>query len=94
MLFVLKMQDKVFFLNLVLKYVNHLKFTNEVLKWTAPYCITLNWTMWSQTKACIAKSCEICILPRYYMAQSGNSAPMFWDNPSVPASRARKSKRE
>jgi len=49
--------------------------------------ITLNWTMQSQTKACIAKSYEICGLPRYYTALSGNSALMSRDNLSVTASR-------
>jgi len=33
-----------------------MKFVHDVLNW-----ITLNWTIWSQTKACIAKLLgEIC----------------------------------
>jgi len=59
-----------------------------------PNCIALNRTMQSQTKACIAKSCETCSLLRYYIALSSNSALMFWDNLSVPASRVTQSKRE
>jgi len=35
----------------------------EALNHAAPNCITLNQTMQSQTRACIAKSsCEICTL--------------------------------
>jgi hypothetical protein len=61
----------------------------------APYRIALKRTKWSQTKACITKSCEICALPRYYYtAQSGNSLPTFQDNLSVPSSRVKQSKRE
>jgi len=58
------MQDEVFPINLVLKY----KFVYEALNQTAPNWITLNQTMWSQTKACIAKSCEVCALVRHYEA--------------------------
>jgi len=35
----------------------HLEFAYEVQKKTAPNWITLNQTMWSQTKACTGKSC-------------------------------------
>jgi len=36
--------------------------------------ITLNCTMWSQTKACTAKlSCEFSTLLRYYAVLNGNS---------------------
>jgi len=60
---------------------------------TAPNWIALNLTMQSKTKACIAKSCEVCALLRHYKAQSSNSAPTFHDNLSVLASRIKKSKR-
>ena len=43
-----------------------LKFTYEVLNRTARNQIAWNQTMQSLTKACIAKSCEICALLRYY----------------------------
>ena len=72
-----------------------LKFTYEAPKHTAPNQTTLNWTMWSQTVACIAKlSCEISTLLGYYTAFSGNSLLTFWDNLSVPSSTVKKSKRE
>ena len=66
-----------------------LKFVYE-----APNQISLNRTMWSQTKACITKSCEICAFLRYNAVQSGNSALTFQDNLSVPASRVKKCKTE
>jgi len=59
-----------------------------------PKCIALNQTMWSQTQACINKSCEVCTLLRYYAAMSGNSMLTFRDNLSVLASRIKKYKRE
>ena len=65
-----------------------------MLNWTTPNQITLNWTMQSQTKACIAKSCEVCALLRYHAAQSGNSTAAFQDNVLAPVSRVSKSKRE
>jgi hypothetical protein len=34
---------------------------------------------------------EICPLLEYYAALSGSSVPTFWDNLSVPSSRAKKS---
>ena len=72
-----------------------LKFAYKAPKQTAPQRITINQTMKSQTKACIANSsCEICALLRYYAVERGNSTPTFWDNLSVPASRVKKSKRE
>jgi hypothetical protein len=52
---VTQMQDKFFSLNLVPKHVGRLKFAYEVSNWTVPNQITLNWTMQSQTKACVAK---------------------------------------
>jgi len=56
--------------------------------------ITLNWTMWRQTKASIAKSsCETCIV-EYYAEWSGNSLLTFQDMPSAPSSKVKKSKRE
>jgi hypothetical protein len=66
-----------------------LKFMYE-----APNQISLNWSMWSQTKACITKSCEICTFLRYYAAQSGHSALRFEDNLLVPTSRVKKCKTE
>jgi hypothetical protein len=33
--------------------LGHLKFAYEVLNQTAPNQITINWTVWRQTKACI-----------------------------------------
>ena len=54
-----------------------LKYVYEAPNWTAANQITQNWTMWSQTKACITKSCEICTLLRYYTALSGNSLLTF-----------------
>ena len=60
-------QDLFLSLNLALKLV--CKALNQ---------ITLNQTVQSQTKACIAKSsCEICILLGYYTAESGNSLQTF-----------------
>jgi len=45
----------------------HLKFVYEALNWTASDQITLSWTMYCQTKACITKlSCEICAPLWYY----------------------------
>jgi len=58
----------------------------EMPNWTAANQITQNWTMWSQTKACITISFEICAHPRYCVT--------FWDDLAVPASRFRKSKKE
>ena len=66
-----------------------LKFVYEV-----PTQISLNRTMWSQTKACITKSCEIFAFMRYYAVQSGNTALTFQDNLSIPASRVKKCKRK
>ena len=37
---------------------------------------------------------EIWALLSHYTVCSGSSAPTFWDNLSVPASRVKKSKRE
>ena len=71
-----------------------LKFMYEALNWTAPNWMALNETLWSQTKACITKSCEVCSIVRYYAAYSGNFLLTFWDNLSVPAWRVKKSKRE
>jgi hypothetical protein len=50
-------QDKVFFPEIwYLNVSGHLKFANEASNW-----IAVNWTLQSQTKACITKSsCEIC----------------------------------
>jgi len=71
----------------------HLKSTYEVLNWTAPNGIALNWTMLAQIKACIAKpSCEICALVRYFAALSGSSILTFGHNLLVPSSRIKKSK--
>jgi len=43
------------------------KFVYGVLNHTMPNWIAQNWTMRSQTKACIAKSSyELCALLRYY----------------------------
>jgi hypothetical protein len=36
---------------------------------------------------------EICALLGYYAAFDGNSVPKFRDNPSVPSSRVKKSKK-
>jgi len=58
-----------------------------------PNQIALIRTMWSQTKACIAKSsCEKCALLRCYAALSRNSLWTLQDNPSVPSSWVKKSK--
>jgi hypothetical protein len=43
----------------------HIKFTYEVPNQNAPKSIAVNWTMRSQTEACIGRSQEICAL-RYY----------------------------
>jgi len=50
------MQDKFFSLNWELKYVGHFKFMYEGPNRTASKQTALNWTMWSQTKAYIAKT--------------------------------------
>ena len=64
-------------------------------KWTAPNWITLKWTMYNKTTACITKLlCDTCALLSYNAAWSGNSALMFQDNLLVPASRVKKFKRE
>jgi hypothetical protein len=42
----------------------HLKFAYEVLHQIVANWDALNWTVWSQTKACITKSREICALLR------------------------------
>jgi diketogulonate reductase-like aldo/keto reductase len=43
----------------------------EVPKWITPSQIALNWTMRSQTMACIIKSSsEICDILGYYTVQS------------------------
>jgi len=73
---------------------DHLKFSCEAPYWTAANWIALKWTMRSQTKACIAKSSEVCSLVRYYVALSGNSTLTFQNKLSVPASRVKKFKRE
>jgi len=65
-----------------------LKITYDVLN-----RVTLNCTMWSQTKACTAKSsCEFSILLRYYAALNGNSLPTFQDSLSVLSSGVNKPK--
>jgi len=72
------MQDKVFSLSWEVKYVGHFKFMYEAPNQIVYKQTALNRTVWSQTKACIAKSsCDICILLRYYAAYSVNSLPMF-----------------
>jgi hypothetical protein len=79
-----RMQDEVLSLNLVLKV--ECKALNQT---------TLNQTVQSQTKACIAKSsCEIGVLLGYYVAESGNSFKAFWDNLSAISSKVNKSKRQ
>jgi len=78
------MQDEVLSLNLALKLA--CKALNQT---------TLNQTVQSQTKACIAKSsCEICVLLGYYAAESDNSLQMFWDNLSAISSKVKKYKRQ
>lgn len=62
--------------------------------WTAPNRITLNQTMWSQTKACIIKSSEICALLGYYSAENGNPLLTFWDHLLAPSSKIKKNKSE
>ena len=60
-----------------------------------PNQTTLNWTMHSQTKACITKSsCQTSAFLKYYAVQSGNSFPTFWNNLSVSSSKVKKSKKE
>jgi len=44
---------QVFSLSLALKYVR-----------SSLICAALNWSMWSQTKASISKSCAICPLQK------------------------------
>ena len=53
------MQDEVLPINLALKYVGFSQFVYKVPNQTA-----LNQTTRSQTKACTARSCEICALLR------------------------------
>ena len=79
-----------FSLNLVLKLWVHLKFMYETPNWTAPNRNTLNQTMWSQTKACITKSNEICAVLGYYAAENGNPLLTFWHHPLVPSSKIKK----
>jgi len=67
----------------------HLKFTREVSNQSAPNLIALNRTMCSQTKAYITKLCGDCALVIYY---NDNSAPTFWGNQSLSASKVKKSK--
>jgi len=43
-----------------------LKFMHNAPNWTTPNQITLNWTMQSQTKDYIAKSCKVWALLGYY----------------------------
>ena len=50
------MQDDVFLEIWCLSMWGGLKFAYEGPYWTVPINIALNWTIWSQTKACIAKS--------------------------------------
>jgi hypothetical protein len=46
-------------------------------------------------KPCLAKlSCEICALMRYYTAQTDNSLTTFWEKPTAPSLRNKKSKSE
>jgi hypothetical protein len=71
------------------------KFVYEALNRTTTKWIALKWTMWSQTKAFIAKaSCDMCALLAYYTVWSDHSLPTFWDNMLVPSSRTKKSERE
>jgi len=68
---------------------------DEALNCTAPNCIALNQTMWSQTMARVTKlSREISVLLRYYTASYGISLWTYRDNLSVPIWRVNKSKRE
>jgi len=70
---------------------SQLKFVSKARNWTMPNQIALNWTMQSQTKACITKSsCEICALLRYYTVYRGDSLPTFWGNLSIPSSMVNK----
>jgi len=39
----------------------HLKFTYEALNRTKPNQIALNWTIWSQSKACMWMCWIICL---------------------------------
>jgi hypothetical protein len=67
----------------------------EVLNCTAPNWFAVHQAMRSQTMAFIAKSsCEISAVLRYYTALNGISLLTFRDNPSVPTSRVKKSRRE
>ena len=87
------MQD--FFVKFGSNVWGHLKFAYEEPNHTTQIQNTLNHILQNQTMACIAKSsCEISPTLRYYAALRGNSIPTFWDNLSVPPSRAKKSKRE
>jgi hypothetical protein len=87
--YLLKCKTRVFLEIWHLNMWSHLKFVQE-----APNQITLNWTMKSQTKACITQlSCKICTLLRYYTTYSGNSLLMLQYNLSVPSSRVKNSKR-
>jgi hypothetical protein len=55
------MQDEVFSLTLVLKYVRSYKFAYKAPNWIVPNQATLIQTMWGQTQACITKlSREMC----------------------------------
>ena len=57
-------------LSLALKYVTLSNFTCKALNWRVPYWITLNWTMQTHTKACMAKLyCEICAFLGHYTAE-------------------------
>jgi len=69
-----------------LNMASHLKFAYIALNRAAPNQIAPNWTMPSQTKACIA-TCDICTLVRYYSVKSGNSLPTFLDNLLAPSSK-------
>ena len=53
----------------------HFKFAYEVL----------NWTMQSQTKACITNHHVRSALLRYLAALSNNSLTIFWETLSVPS---------
>jgi hypothetical protein len=67
----------------------------ETPNWTAPNWITLNQTVWSQTKACITKSSsEMCALLGYYATENGNPLLTFWDRLSAPSSKIKKNKSE
>jgi len=89
-----QMQGKVLLFKFGVWIWGHLQFLHEALNWTMPKCIALNQTIWSQTQACINKSCEVCTLLRYYAAMSGNSMLAFRNNLSFPPSRIKKHERE